>query len=659
MLEIGSLLDGKYKILNKIGQGGMSIVYLAMNEKANKQWAIKEMRKEKNKNYEIMKQSLITETNLLKELKHPYLPSIADIIESDDTIIIVMDYVEGRPLSDILTEEGTIEEDKVADYAIQLCDVLDYLHSQNPPIIYRDLKPANIMLRPDGKITLIDFGTARKYNYDSVSDTTCLGTIGYAAPEQFAGETLRQTDARTDIYNLGATMYHLLTGVNPSEPPYELYPIRRWDESLSNGLEKIILRATRKDPDKRFNDCKEMSYALQHFRDLDDSYIATQKKKIFLFAASLILSFTFFSVAIVVNGMEKREISKVYNNYLSEAALKIASTGSENVVDSDILKLFQDAINISPNSTQAYIRMLDYYCDLGQTRNGLMAISAMIASGTGDLGNNDDLMMRMGQIYFLGNSKDTEFNIDYGTAARYFDKVNIKKYPQAKYYSSLSRSLSEIGTDWEIIVKDMKNVDEYLNTEVNEEEKAEIYITLSKIYRANAFAIQKVGEKPFDKAMELLNKAGEILNSSYIDKNLKEKYLPELYFGFADAYYRRANVEPDEKESRNDLYEAVSYYERYLIFATTAQTVLFKNRIGDIYRALGEYKMAVEEYEDIIEKYPEDATAYISLATMLLIDMKDVNTSVMIYMKAGKLPDIEFNSNFVSLKNKLKNVGGI
>lgn len=659
MLEIGSLLDGKYKILNKIGQGGMSVVYLAMNEKANKQWAIKEMRKEKNKNYEIMKQSLITETNLLKELKHPYLPSIADIIESDNTIIIVMDYVEGRPLSDILTEEGTIEEDKVADYAIQLCDVLDYLHSQKPPIIYRDLKPANIMLRPDGKITLIDFGTARKYNYDSVSDTTCLGTIGYAAPEQFAGETLRQTDARTDIYNLGATMYHLLTGVNPSEPPYELYPIRRWDESLSNGLEKIILRATRKDPDKRFNDCKEMSYALQHFRDLDDSYIATQKKKIFLFAASLILSFTFFSMAIVVNGMEKREISKVYNNYLSEAALKIASTGGKNVVDTDILKLFQDAINVSPNSTEAYIRMLDYYCDLGQTRNGLMAISAMIASGTGDLSNNDDLMMRMGQIYFLGNSKDTEFNIDYGTAARYFDKVNIKKYPQAKYYSSLSKSLSEIGMDWNIIVKDMKNVDEYLNTEVNEEEKAEIYITLSKIYRANAFAIQKVGEKPFDKAMELLNKAGEILNSSYTDKNLKDKYLPELYFGFADAYYRRANVEPDEKESRNDLYEAVSYYERYLIFATTAQTVLFKNRIGDIYRALGEYKRAVEEYEDIIGKYPEDATAYISLATMLLIDMKDVNTSAMIYMKARQLPDIEFNSNFVSLKNKLKNVGGI
>ena len=659
MLEIGSLLDGKYKILNKIGQGGMSIVDLAMNEKANKQWAVKEMRKEKNRNYEVMKQSLITETNLLKELKHPYLPSIADIIENDDTIIIVMDYVEGRPLSDILLEEGTIEEDKVVDYAIQLCDVLDYLHSQNPPIIYRDLKPANIMLKPDGKITLIDFGTARKYNYDSVSDTTCLGTIGYAAPEQFAGETLRQTDARTDIYNLGATMYHLLTGVNPSEPPYELYPIRRWDERLSNGLEKIILRATRKDPEKRFNDCKEMSYALQHFRDLDDSYIATQKKKILMFAASLILSFTFFSMAIVVNGMEKREISKVYNNYLSEAALTIASSGSENVVDANVLKLFQDAINISPQSTEAYVRMLDYYCDLGQRRNGLMAISAMIASGRGDLGKNDDLMMKIGQIYFLGNSKDTDFNVDYGTAARYFEKVDTKKYPQAKYYSSLSRSLSEIGTDWNMIVKDMNNVDEYLNTEVDEEEKIEIYITLSKIYRANAFAIQKVGEKPFDKAMELLNKADEILKSPYMDKDLKDKYLPEVYFGLADAYYRRGNVDIHEKSSKDDLHEAISYYEQYLTFATATQSILFENRIGDIYRTLGEYNRAADEYNRLIEKYPDDATAYISLATMLLMDMKDVNTSAMIYTKASELPDIESNSNFVSLKNKLQNVGGI
>lgn len=303
--------------------------------------------------------------------------------------------------------------------------------------------------------------------------------------------------------------------------------------------------------------------------------------------------------------------------------------------------------------------MIDYYCEIGQTRKGLMVISSMIASGMGNLSNNDDLMMKMGQIYFLGNSKDTEFNVDYGTAARYFDKVDSRKYPQSKYYSSLSRSLSQIGADWNVIVNDMNKVDEHLNTEVDEEERVEIYTTLSKIYRANAFNIQKAGEKPFDKAIELLNNSNEILKSQYIGRDLKEKYLPEVYFGMADAYYRRANIDLQEKGAKNDLYEAISYYEQYLIFATATQRVLFENRIGDIYRALGEYDRAEKKYNMLIEKYPKDATAYISLSTMFLMDMKNVGKSVLIYQKASELPEIELNSNFISLKNKLQNIGGI
>ena len=237
--------------------------------------------------------------------------------------------------------------------------------------------------------------------------------------------------------------------------------------------------------------------------------------------------------------------------------------------------------------------------------------------------------------------------------------MDTKKYPQARYYSSLSRSLSEIGTDWEAIVKDMNNADEYLNMGVKEEEKVEIYTTLSKIYRANAYGIQNVGEKPYDKSIELLDKADEILKSPYIEKELKDRYLPEVYFGLADAYYRRANINLQDKRARDDLYEAVTYYDQYLIFATATQSILFENRIGDIYRTLGEYDRAAMQYKDIIKKYPTDATAYISLSTMLLIDMKDVRASVEVYKDASVLPDIESNSNFVSLKNKLQNIGGI
>ena len=156
MLEIGSLVDGKYKILNKIGQGGMSVVYLAMNEKANKQWAIKEVRKDGKKDFDVIRQGLVVETDMLKRLKHPHLPSIVDVIDGDGTFLIVMDYIEGNPLNVLVNEQGAQSQEDVIDWAKQLCDVLGYLHSRTPAIIYRDMKPSNVMLKPDGNVMLID-----------------------------------------------------------------------------------------------------------------------------------------------------------------------------------------------------------------------------------------------------------------------------------------------------------------------------------------------------------------------------------------------------------------------------------------------------------------------------------------------------------------------
>ena len=145
MLEIGSIIDGKYKILNVIGKGGMSVVYLAMNERANKQWAIKEVRKDGVQNFEVVKQNLIVETDLLKRLNHPHLPSIIDVIDGDGTFLIVMDYIEGNPLSKAIKNSGAQNQDDVIEWSKQLCDVLGYLHSRKPPIIYRDMKPSNVM----------------------------------------------------------------------------------------------------------------------------------------------------------------------------------------------------------------------------------------------------------------------------------------------------------------------------------------------------------------------------------------------------------------------------------------------------------------------------------------------------------------------------------
>lgn len=338
MLEIGSLVDGKYKILNKVGQGGMSVVYLAMNEKANKQWAVKEVRKDGVKDFEVVKQGLVAEIDILKKLSHPNLPSIVDVIDSEESFIIIMDYIQGNSLNKALAEYGAQPQENVIEWAKQLCDVLGYLHSRTPAIIYRDMKPANVMLKPDGNVTLIDFGTAREFKEKNLADTTCLGTVGYAAPEQFGG--MGQTDARTDIYCLGATLYHLVTGMNPCEPPYEIKPIREINPGLSSGLERIILKCTQRDPNDRYQSAAELMYALEHYEEIDDLYRKKQKKKLNTFITTSVLTVALAATSVWGYMSAENRKSENYDNIIKSA---------ESAED------YYEAILTDPIRTEAYM----------------------------------------------------------------------------------------------------------------------------------------------------------------------------------------------------------------------------------------------------------------------------------------------------------------
>lgn len=407
MLEIGSIIDGKYKILNKIGQGGMSVVYLAMNERANKQWAIKEVRKDGVKDYDVVRQGLIAETDILKRLNHPHLPSIIDVIDRDDTFLIVMDYIEGKSLDHWLKKDGAQPQEKVVEWAKQICDVLGYLHSRKPPIIYRDLKPANVMLKPDGQIMIIDFGTAREFKETSIEDTSCLGTQGYAAPEQYGGHG--QTDARTDIYTLGATMYHLLTEHNPSLPPYEMYPIRRWNPALSSGLEKIVLKCTQRNPNDRYQNCAELMYALEHYGELDSAYRRKQSIKWKSFVASCALTVVSLAGSIGFKVAESKTIKNSYDGYISEAT-KV--TTQEERAD-----YYEKAIKIDPEREEGYLELLDlfvYGADKNErdfNRDETAEMTAILGyKGTGNRTNEsyfernkegyDEFAFRMGVYYF-------------------------------------------------------------------------------------------------------------------------------------------------------------------------------------------------------------------------------------------------------------------
>ena len=171
---------------------------------------------------------------------------------------IIMEYIQGNTLDRVLRESGPVDQFTVLQWALQLCDVLGYLHKQTPPYIYRDMKPANIVLKPCGNIMLLALGLPLDYIVLG-NDMCVLMPPGYTSPEGFCGKI----DQRSDIYSLGVTFHHLLTGIAPYEPPYETRPIREINPNLSIRWEKIILRCTESDPEKRFQSCDELKVALE------------------------------------------------------------------------------------------------------------------------------------------------------------------------------------------------------------------------------------------------------------------------------------------------------------------------------------------------------------------------------------------------------------
>lgn len=459
MLQIGSLVDGKYKILNKVGQGGMSVVYLAMNEKANKQWAVKEVRKDGVLDFEAVKQGLVAETDILKRLDHPYLPSIIDVIDTDESFIIIMDYIQGNSLNKALDEFGAQPQDEVIKWAKQLCDVLGYLHTRTPPIIYRDMKPANVMLKPDGNISLIDFGTAREYKEKNLADTTCLGTVGYAAPEQFGG--MGQTDARTDIYCLGATLYHLVTGKNPCEPPYEIRPIREINPNLSSGLERIILKCTQRDPNDRYQSAAELMYALEHYEEVDDSYRKKQKRKLALFLTPVVLALLFAGASVWGYLSAEKQRTADYDFILAEAANESDPTTA--------LNRYYEAITTDPTRTDAYLGnddfsgMIDYL-----TRDGELTVNesswlSRLKAGLDQKGSSgysstvdvleelraadpsgyEQVCYEIGEAYLFYYSVPVEKD-RYAAAATWFQYAK-EGYPIADMYCQISACLQNIA----------------------------------------------------------------------------------------------------------------------------------------------------------------------------------------------------------------------
>jgi tRNA A-37 threonylcarbamoyl transferase component Bud32 len=277
-LDEGTVLNGRYEIVRKIGGGGMGAVYLATDRNLG---GILRAVKEMIQSYieESQQEKAISdfkrESMLLTSLDHPSIPTIYDYFydEKEGRFYLVMKYISGGDLASRLraAPEGRIDEETVVGWAIQIADVLDYLHNRQPPIVYRDLKPANIMIDGNsGRTMLIDFGIARWINKEE-KGVTAVGTMGYAPPELFSG----RVEPASDIYSLGSTMFHLLTGADPQSNPLLIFDFqkhprpRQINPQLSDQIEKILLKMVEYNAEKRFRSAAEVREVLtKHYENL-------------------------------------------------------------------------------------------------------------------------------------------------------------------------------------------------------------------------------------------------------------------------------------------------------------------------------------------------------------------------------------------------------
>ena len=261
-----SILHQRYLIVGHAGRGGMSAVYQAVDtQSGNRHVAIKEMSQGHLSTNELAEATarFQQEADLLGSLHHPNLPTIYDGFSEDGRSFLVMEYIDGKTLLQMLKDTGgrPLPVAQVLDYAIQLCDVLMYLHSHNPPIIFRDLKPTNVMVKGNGHVVLIDFGIARFFKEGQAQDTVFLGSPGYAPPEQHGTS---QTNPRSDLYALGATLHCCLTGRDPfhAADRFAFPPVYQMNPLVPVELDQLIQRMVSLDEQQRPNSALEVRQAL-------------------------------------------------------------------------------------------------------------------------------------------------------------------------------------------------------------------------------------------------------------------------------------------------------------------------------------------------------------------------------------------------------------
>lgn len=440
IFDCGTVINQKYCILEELGHGGNGRVFLAKDLILEKNWAIKFFANSKKTEDEI---------RILKQVEHPMIPRIVEYIEYQQYTGVVMDYLKGVNLSAICQNGQLLSVQQTLKLGIDLCSVLMYLHEQNPPIIYRDLKPQNLMLTLDGQVKLIDFDCACFQTLDKTGEFA--GTKGYAAPEQYEGIA----DPRVDIYALGVTLETICT-------PRKGFYVR-----------KILKKCRKKKSQQRYASIRKLEQELQRSLTLLSDRSRNWKRMIM--AAGILLFLPIIQL-IVLTGSEAACLEAVKE------------------------ERFEDAAVIFPEREEIYLAMLQKGVEDGKTQETISTIELLQKMYPEETQKHDGIRKSIGRLYLQGNPLDETFSADYTRAKYWYESVVESDDQEVIWSLNLLEILTVTGgrISWEEAAKTMKELE---TTSQNDEAAFEM---LASVWMTNRYYFSQIGETPITESIRLL-----------------------------------------------------------------------------------------------------------------------------------------------------------
>lgn len=600
MKETGIHLE-KYCLLKTLGKGGCATVYLAVDERLGQKWAVKKI--------ENSQAGEVREWEILKKLNYPAFPRIVDVLSQEDTLYLVMEYVEGENLEAEYKRGIRFSEETLLKLGICLCGALEYLHGCSPPIIYRDLKPSNIIHCPDGNFRIVDFGTAILYRAGAREDREHWGTKGFCAPEQIDGKSC----AQSDIFGMGKTLLYL------------------GEDTVSRRFRKILGKCTRKEPSKRYASAADAAEKMEK--------LLREKRQNHRLRRVSLLVLAGGTLAGIVYGIFEQAERRQYVYWLNQARSAVLSGSGEEKVR----RCYETAIRFEPCSDSGFLELLSYYSQEGETQRGILTVQELMNAYAQNSSAYGDVWEEIGFLYLGGNPAEEGFRTSDEKAADAFSMAAKAGIAAADKWRQTTELLSGADSpESEKLLKENLNELEQKTEQLPQQAGTRRMLILAQIYRR---LDGNTGGEEMEQAVRILEHAQGIASGAGDSEMFRSVRLQ-----LAQMYYACGL----QKQDRTMMTRAMQNYESLIQeegIERQERQVLLKLAYGC--RVIEDFEQAAQWYQKVIELYPEDPEGYSGYGWMLLLN-GSVEQAEEICRAGEAAADVEGDINFLRLKERLE-----